>query len=162
MSAPRSLTRREWLARAIGGAAVLAVAGPAGLAGASITPPATLVTVHKDRSCQCCEKWVTHMRASGFKVVVRDEADIDAVKDQLGVPAGVRSCHTALVGGYLVEGHVPATDVRRLLGTRARVVGLAVPGMPSGTPGMEGPRGAERYEVVSFDARGQTKLFAKH
>jgi hypothetical protein len=102
------------------------------------------------------------MRASGFKVEVRDEKDIDGVKDQLGVPKGVRSCHTALVGGYLVEGHVPASDVRKLLDTRPKVVGLAVPGMPSGTPGMEGPRGAERYEVLSWDARGATKLYARH
>ena len=157
MSTP--ISRRDWLARALGGAAVLVVAGPSALAAA---PPATLVTVHKDRSCQCCEKWIAHMRASGFRVVVRDEADIDGVKDQLGVPAGVRSCHTALVGGYLVEGHVPASDVRKLLGARPKVVGLAVPGMPGGTPGMEGPRGAERYEVLSFDSRGRTQLYARH
>jgi hypothetical protein len=102
------------------------------------------------------------MRASGFNVVVRDEADIDGVKDQLGVPKGVRSCHTALVGGYMVEGHVPASDVRKLLATRAKVVGLAVPGMVNGTPGMEGPGGAQRYEVLSFDSRGRTKLYSKH
>jgi hypothetical protein len=155
-----SLTRRAWLARTLGGAAAIAVAGPARFA-AALVPP-TPITVHKDASCGCCEKWISHMRASGFRVDVRDEKDIDGVKDQLGVPKGVRSCHTALVGGYLVEGHVPASDVRKLLDTRPRVVGLAVPGMPSGTPGMEGPRGAQPYEVLSWDARGATKLYAKH
>lgn len=154
------LTRRDFLARSFGAAAVIAVAGPARLA-AALVPP-TLVTVHKDASCGCCEKWVSHMRASGFNVVVRDEADIDGVKDQLGVPKGVRSCHTALVGGYLVEGHVPASDVKRLLATRAKLVGLAVPGMVTGSPGMEGPGGAKRYEVLSFDSRGRTKLYARH
>jgi hypothetical protein len=146
--------------RALGGTAALAVAGPARIA-AALTPP-TLVTVHKDVSCSCCEKWVSHMRASGFNVVVRDEADLDGVKDQLGVPKGVRSCHTALVGGYLVEGHVPASDVKRLLATRAKLVGLAVPGMVTGSPGMEGPGGAKPYEVLSFDSMGRTKLYARH
>ena len=151
-----SLSRRDFLSAA----ALLAALGPSRLAAA--LAPATPITVHKDASCGCCEKWITHMRANGFKVEVRDEKDIDGVKDQLGVPKGVRSCHTALVGGYLVEGHVPASDVRKLLDTRPKVVGLAVPGMPSGTPGMEGPRGAERYEVLSWDARGATKLYARH
>lgn len=161
MSKTSSLTRREWLARAFGTAAALAVTGPAALAAA--LPAPTLVTVHKDKSCQCCEKWVTHMRSSGFRVVVRDEKDLDAVKDQLGVPVALRSCHTARVGSYLVEGHVPAADVRRMLTTRAKVVGLAVPGMPVGTPGMEIPgRAAERYDVLSFDSRGKTQVFAKH
>jgi hypothetical protein len=165
MSDSAPLSRREWLARALGGAALLAVSGRTALAeGASAArAPLPSVTVHKDRSCTCCEKWISHMRASGFTVAVRDEANIDAVKDQLGVPAAVRSCHTALVGGYLVEGHVPAADVKRLLAQRARVVGLAVPGMPTGTPGMEIPgRAAEKYEVLSFDSRGTTKLFARH
>ena len=165
MSSPAPLTRRQWLARALGGAAAVALTGPDLLGAAAATlapPPPTLVTVHKDEGCACCEKWVTHMRANGFRVVVHDEADVDAVKDQLGVPRGVRSCHTARVGGYLVEGHVPASDIRRLMSARAKVVGLAVPGMPVGTPGMEMARGAESYEVLSFDARGATKVFARH
>lgn len=157
-----SLSRRDFLTRVLGGAATLAVAGPARLAAAAAAAPPTLVTVHKDASCGCCEKWVSHMRASGFRVDVRDQADVDGVKDSLGVPKGVRSCHTALVGGYLVEGHVPASDVKKLLATRPKVVGLAVPGMPSGTPGMEGAGRAGRYEVLSWDARGQTKLYARH
>lgn len=164
MSDPTSLSRRAWLAQAFGAAAAFALTGPAALAAAAAPLDApTLVTVHKDKSCLCCEKWVAHMRSSGFRVVVRDEKDLDAVKDQLGVPVALRSCHTARVGSYLVEGHVPATDVRRMLTTRAKVVGLAVPGMPVGTPGMEIPgRPAERYDVLSFDARGKTQVFAKH
>lgn len=166
MSDSTSLSRREWLAAALGGAAALVATGrtaTALAAGAASAAPLPTVTVHKDESCSCCEKWVAHMRTSGFTVNVRDEADVDAVKDQLGVPTALRSCHTAVVGGYLVEGHVPAADVKRLLSTRAKVVGLAVPGMPTGTPGMEIPgRPADRYEVLSFDARGTTKTFAKH
>ena len=160
MSDAVRLTRREWLARALASTAAITLGGEQALA-ATLAPP-TLVTVHKDKSCSCCEKWVTHMRASGFRVVVRDEADLDAVKDKLGVPGPLRSCHTALVGGYLIEGHVPASDVRRVVSTRPKIVGLAVPGMPTGTPGMEGPRGPERYEVLSFDARGKTAVYAKH
>jgi len=164
MSSPAPLSRRDWLARALGGAAAIALAGPDALAAATaaLTAPPTLVTVHKDKSCACCEKWVTHMRASGFRVVVHDEPNVDAVKDEFGVPRALRSCHTARVGGYLVEGHVPASDVKRLMSSRPRVLGLAVPGMPVGTPGMEMPRGAESYEVLSFDARGATKVFARH
>jgi hypothetical protein len=157
------LSRREWLAHALGAVAGLAATGSAAflLEAAPGAPPIPM-TVHKDKSCACCEKWVSHVRASGFQVTVRDEPDIDGVKDQLGVPKAVRSCHTALVGGYLIEGHVPASDVKRLLQTRARVVGLTVPGMPSGTPGMEGPKGKEPYEVLSFDARGKTAVYRKH
>jgi len=163
MSDSAPLSRRDWLARALGGAALLALSGRAALAELAPSGALPTVTVHKDRSCTCCEKWIAHMRASGFTVTVRDEANIDAVKDQLGVPAAVRSCHTALVGGYLVEGHVPAADVKRLLAQRMKVVGLAVPGMPTGTPGMEIPgRAAETYQVLSFDSRGGTKVFAKH
>lgn len=168
MSDPTPLSRRQWLASALGGVAALAVTGRAASALAAATgappdAPLPAVTVHKDASCSCCEKWIAHMRSSGFTVTVRDEADIDAVKDELGVPAALRSCHTAVVGGYLVEGHVPAADVKRLLRTRARVAGLAVPGMPTGTPGMEIPgRRPDRYTVLAFDARGATKSFASH
>src|SRR2546423_2019745 len=97
---------------------------------------ATPITVYKSSTCGCCVKWVDYVRANGFVPTVFDEEDIDGVKDTLGVPASVRSCHTAVVGSYLLEGHVPAPDIRRLLAQHPKVAGLAVPGMRSGTPGM--------------------------
>jgi hypothetical protein len=119
------------------------------------------VFVYKTPSCGCCTDWVDHLRANGFAVTVEDVADLDAVKARLGVPRDLASCHTATVGGYVVEGHVPAGDVRRLLGEKPDAIGLAVPGMPIGSPGME--RGDERepYAVIAFGARGRS-VFATH
>ncbi len=102
------------------------------------------------------------MRAAGFATTVRDEADMNAVKRRLGVPDALASCHTGLVGGYVVEGHVPAADVLRLLRERPRAKGVAVPGMPAGSPGMEMGGRADRYDVVAFDANGATRVFATH
>ena len=115
------------------------------------------VTVYKDASCGCCKKWVEHMQASGFTVDAHDSADMDAVKDHYGVPSGVRSCHTALVGNYVVEGHVPAADVDRLLKEQPKVAGLAVPGNGDGKPGhgglrVEAVRGARLSEDRRDDA----------
>lgn len=121
------------------------------------------VIVHKSATCACCAAWVEHMRGAGFSVAVRDTSDLDAIKDALGVPSGKRSCHTAEVGGYFVEGHVPATDVKRLLSERTKVRGLTVPGMPLGSPGMEVPDGsAEPYVVEQVAADGSNSVFAKH
>ncbi len=121
------------------------------------------VIVHKSATCACCSAWVEHMRDAGFVVDVRDTSDLDAIKNALGVPTGKRSCHTAEVGGYFVEGHVPATDVKRLLSERTTVKGLTVPGMPSGSPGMEAPDGsAERYVVEEVASDGSTAVFAEH
>jgi len=124
------------------------------------------LTIYKDPACGCCEQWVTDMAAAGFRPAVHDVADLAAVKARLGVPAALHSCHTAVVGGYLVEGHVPAADVRRFLRERPRVGrvaarGLAVPGMPAGSPGMEGPP-PERYTVLAFATGGATTRFAAH
>jgi hypothetical protein len=95
------------------------------------------VTVHKSPSCGCCGKWAEHLRQHGFAVALRSTEDLDPVKLKYGVPANLASCHTALVGGYVIEGHVPAADIRRLLDQRPAVSGLTVPGMPAGSPGME-------------------------
>jgi len=123
----------------------------------------TPITVYKSRTCGCCTKWVDHIRANGFAPEVHDEEEMEALKDRLKVPEGVRSCHTAQIDGYLIEGHVPATDIRRLLAERPKTAGLAVPGMPSLTPGMAPPGVEPRdYEVVSFQPDGSTKLFARH
>ncbi len=113
-----------------------------------------VVRVNKDPSCGCCDGWVQHLRDAGFTVQVKETADLDAVRSRLGVPSDLAACHTAEVAGYVVEGHVPATAVRRLLLERPNARGIAVPGMPIGSPGMEGGR-PQRYEVVLFGAEGQ-------
>ena len=129
------------------------------LAGATVTRPP--VTVYKDPSCGCCKKWVEHMQSSGFTVTAIDRADMDALKDHYGVPSTVRSCHTAIVGNYVVEGHVPAADVDRLLKEQPKVTGLSVPGMVTGSPGMEGFL-SKSYVVVAFQKTGATTPFASH
>ena len=119
------------------------------------------VKVFKSATCDCCKKWVDHLRAHGFAVEVNDAADVDRVKRENHVPAQVSACHTALVGGYFVEGHVPAEDVERLLKERPRIAGLAVPGMPIGSPGMEGPD-PEPYDTLAVGTDGKATVFAPH
>ena len=129
---------------------LLAVGG----AGWAATLP--LVTVTKDPSCGCCGAWVDHLRAAGFPVRVVESDDVDTLKSRLGVPAELASCHTAEVEGYVVEGHVPAAALTRLLAERPAATGLAVPGMPAGSPGMDYPGTVpEPYEVVLFGPTGQ-------
>ncbi len=108
-----------------------------------------LITVHKDPTCGCCSGWVRHLQNAGFVTKVLDTKDIDAVKKQLGVPDDLAACHTAEVAGYIVEGHVPAAALKRFLAERPKARGLAVPGMPMGSPGMEGGK-PEKYDVVLF------------
>jgi hypothetical protein len=121
------------------------------------------LTVFKSPTCGCCSKWVDHVKAAGFTVDVHDEEDMDPVKDRLGVPADLRSCHTAQIEGYLIEGHVPADDITRLLSTRPKLAGLAVPGMPRSTPGMAvAGEPVEPYSVLSFQKDGATKVYARH
>lgn len=114
-----------------------------------------LVTVSKDPSCGCCGGWITHIEAAGFPVRVIESEDMSKVKQRLGVPLELSSCHTAEVDGYVIEGHVPAAAMKRLLADRPTAIGLAAPGMPAGSPGMDFP-GVEPdpYEVVLFDAAG--------
>jgi hypothetical protein len=112
------------------------------------------ITVHRDPSCGCCAGWVQHLRDAGFVVQVEETADLDAVRNRLGIPSDLAACHTAEVAGYLIEGHVSAAAVRRLLSERPIAKGLAVPGMPIGSPGMEGGK-PEPYTVVLFGADGQ-------
>jgi hypothetical protein len=122
--------------------------------------PKPEVQVYKSPTCGCCEKWVEHLRAEGFTVRTNDVPDVTPIKLENGVSPELSACHTAFVGGYVVEGHVPASDIRRLLAERPAVAGLAVPGMPVGSPGMEGPRPVP-YEVMSFGAQG-VRVFSKH
>ena len=134
-----SLTRRCVLA-----AAIVALQSPRSFA---VTPPR--VTVHRDPGCGCCSGWVEHLETSGYATKVIDTTDLAAVKRQLGVPADLAACHTAEVAGYVLEGHVPAAAIERLLSERPQAHGLAVPGMPVGSPGMEGGT-PEPYDVVLF------------
>jgi hypothetical protein len=158
----RMMTRRAWvasIAQSIGAGVALTTLLPARSAAATV---ATL-TVYKDPSCGCCTKWVAHLRAAGLKPDVHDRTDMDALKDSLGVPAALRSCHTAVAGRYVIEGHVPAADVKRFLAMAPKgIVGIAVPDMPAGAPGMEMPGRADRYDVIAFAPDGTTKLFARH
>ncbi|WP_458761313.1 DUF411 domain-containing protein [Afipia sp. TerB] len=114
----------------------------------------TIIRVHKDPSCGCCSGWVRHLEASGFGVAVQEEADLRIIRKRLGVPTDLAACHTAEAGGYVIEGHVPAAAIQRLLKERPVATGVAVPGMPVGSPGMEG--GApERYAVILFGLDGR-------
>ncbi|HEY8548771.1 MAG TPA: DUF411 domain-containing protein [Vicinamibacterales bacterium] len=118
--------------------------------------------VWKSATCGCCAKWNEHMAAAGFEVASTDVPDVNAVKDKHGVPPQLRSCHTGLVGGYVLEGHVPADVVQKLLKERpSDVVGIAVPGMPAGSPGMEVPGGrTDSYQIIAFDRNGKTRVYA--
>jgi hypothetical protein len=113
-----------------------------------------LVTVHRDPNCGCCSGWVQHLQKAGFPTNVLDVKDLDAVETRLGVPDDLAACHTAEVAGYVVEGHVPAVALKRLLAEKPDAAGLAVPGMPVGSPGMEGGT-VEKYEVVLFGPSGR-------
>ena len=134
--------------------------GSVGL-GAPLAAVAQDVTVYKSPSCGCCVGWIEHLQAHGFKVKVEHPEDMGAVKQSLGLKRELASCHTATVGGYVVEGHVPASDIKRLLVEKPAVAGLAVPGMPMGSPGMEGPR-KDPYEVLTFDRQGRVQVFSRH
>jgi hypothetical protein len=119
------------------------------------------ITVYKSPTCGCCGKWIEHLEAGGFAVEVIEVKNVGQIKKKNGVPAELASCHTALVDGYVIEGHVPAEDVKRLLEERPEIAGLAVPAMPIGSPGMEGPN-PEPYEVIAFTEEGSAYTYASH
>ena len=127
------------------------IAGAASLlqTGTLFAATEALITVHKDPTCGCCSGWVQHLHDAGFVTKVLDTSDIDAVKRRLGVPDDLAACHTAQLAGYIIEGHVPAAALKRFLAEKPNATGLAVPGMPIGSPGMEGGR-PEKYDVVLF------------
>lgn len=146
--------------------AAIALAG-FGLAAAAqqkpASAPAQKVTVYKTSSCGCCRLWVDHMKASGFEVQAMDvsAADVRAVSKAAGLPEDGTSCHTAKIGNYVVEGHVPASDIKRMLKEKPAIAGIAAPGMPQGSPGME-QGSKEPYDVVAFTKDGKTTVYAKH
>jgi hypothetical protein len=147
---------KNWTRRAM----LSAMATVAVAAGAGAQQPAK-ISVFKSPTCGCCSKWVEHVRAHGFAPTATNMDDMDSIKTKYNIPAAVQSCHTAIVDGYVIEGHVPAADIQRLLKERPAIVGLAAPGMPMGSPGMEGPNPA-RYDVLAFDKQGKTRVFATH
>jgi hypothetical protein len=122
-------------------------------------PAADTIVVYKSPTCGCCAEWVEHAKENGFAVTVFDVADVTPYKQKLGVPAGRVSCHTATVRGYTLEGHVPADLVRRMIDEKATFRGLAVPGMPIGSPGMEGAI-KQQYDVLAFDDAGNITVYA--
>lgn len=122
---------------------------------------ATEIIVYKSPTCGCCKKWVKHLRNNGFEVKAVDVKNIVPYKIKHGVTQPLASCHTALVDGHTIEGHVPAADIKRLLKERPKIKGLAVPGMPMGTPGMEGHR-KDAYNVVTFDTKGKTGVYSHY
>ena len=122
---------------------------------------ATTIAVIKDPDCGCCTEWVAHLRSAGFVVEVTDTREQPAISARLGVPEELRGCHSATVEGYVIEGHVPAADIRRLLAERPKAIGLAVPGMPLGSPGMEQGGRTQPYVTVLFD-KASGRVFARH
>lgn len=147
--------RKRWSSAAVIGLVVVGIVATKGPAqGQSPT-----IVVYKQPECGCCGHWVEHVKAAGFRVSMRNKSDLTEIKRRYAIEPSLMSCHTAVVEGYAVEGHVPADVIQRLLRERPAVTGIAVPGMPGGAPGMEGLV-RERYNVVAFDRGGSTRVYA--
>ena len=154
------MDRRTFLTRALAAGTVASLLPSLG----ESQPKLPTITVYKGATCGCCKAWIDHLQRSGLTVKGVDTDDLSGVKRMMGVPAALESCHTAVVGTYLVEGHVPAADIKRMLAQKPAIRGLAVPGMPIGSPGMEqgDPKQYERYAVIAFAVNGTTSVFARH
>lgn len=131
------------------------------LAGAVFAQSTLGIAVYKNQYCGCCHEWIKHLEKNGFKVTVNDVPDTAPVRESLGIPAKLGSCHTAKIAGYAIEGHVPAADIKRLLKEKPKAVGLAVPGMPAGSPGMESAN-PQPYNTLLVMKDGSTSVWAKH
>ncbi len=156
------ISRREWLTITVGGAAAALVTHAGRAFALPLIKPVRL-TVYKSPTCGCCRLWVTHAQSilGGWDIKTHDMDDLSEVKARLGVPASLHSCHTAISGPYVFEGHVPADLIKRFMTERPTALGLAVPGMPAGSPGMDmGPR-KEPYDVLLFNKAGKTRVYAK-
>ena len=154
------MDRRTFLTRALAAGTVATLLPSLG----ESQPKLPMITVYKGATCGCCKAWIDHLQRNGLTVKGVDTDDLSGVKRMMGVPAALESCHTAVVGTYLVEGHVPAADIKRMLAQKPAIRGLAVPGMPIGSPGMEqgDPKQYERYAVIAFAVNGTTSVFARH
>jgi len=142
-------------------ALAMLAAAPLALASMRALPAAPAVSMFKLNECGCCDLWAEHMRRNGFAVSVLAVPNLTPVRAKHGIPNIFGTCHTALVDGYAIEGHVPAADIQRLLRSKLKIAGLAVPGMPAGSPGMEGAR-SDPYEVLTFDRSGATQVYARY
>jgi len=120
------------------------------------------MTVYRSPTCGCCGKWLEHVKQNGFSVKDIVTNDVQAIKNSHGVGAELASCHTAIIDGYVVEGHVPASDINKLLQTKPDIAGIAAPGMPVGSPGMEMGGKADDYDVIGFDRDGKARVFSSH
>lgn len=134
-------------------------AGKSATAGKTPGKAAQAITVYRTATCGCCGKWVEHLEAAGFTPTVHIVPSMDQAPPTKGVPTALRSCHTATLEGYTIEGHVPADVIKKLLKERPKIAGIAVPGMPAGSPGMESPNPVP-YDIIAFDASGKTSVFA--
>ena len=141
---------------------LLLAATPLAIASLAAPAAAAVINVVKTASCGCCGKWVEHMRKAGHDVRVTNVEDVTPTARLLGVPDDLRSCHTSSVGGYAIEGHVPAADIARLLREKPKAAGLSVPGMVAGSPGMEMGSNRPLYQTIIFTRDGKRKLFAQH
>ena len=131
------------------------------LLSASLSAAPPEMTVYKTKTCGCCGKWVEHLRSNGFQVTVKEVPSTAPYRQQYGVPESLASCHTGVVNGYAIEGHIPAAEIHRLLKEHPKAKGLAVPGMPMGSPGMEGAS-KDTYSVIRFDADGKETIYHKY
>ena len=127
----------------------------------SQTAKAEEIMVYKSPTCGCCKKWIKHLETEGFNVTTKDMRDMKPIKRQLGVQPQFQSCHTAKVGKYFIEGHVSASDIKKLLKEKPDIKGLSVPGMPMGSPGMEGHR-KDKYDVIAMDKNNKATVYSKH
>lgn len=157
------MDRRDFLGSFTLAAVGIAVVGRSarGAAMPGSAAPFPPMTVYKTPTCGCCKEWVKHVESAGFKVKAVDMDDLSPIKRSAGVPAAMESCHTALVGPYVVEGHVPADLVRKMLDEKPKIAGLSVPGMVVGSPGMEQGNAKEPYSVVAFTRDGKTSVYAR-
>lgn len=148
-----------WRWTAVAGVLALGM-GAAPTDAAQAAPPLPGVVLYKSALCGCCTKWADHMRTAGFRVTIREIGSLTTIEERYGVPKGATSCHTSLVGGYVVVGHVPADIVQRLLTERPPIAGISAPGMPQSAPGMDAP-GRAPYDVVAFDREGYTRVYER-
>lgn len=161
MTHPRALWQRYGLALTGAAAALVAVVGASSAKPPTPALAAPEVVMFKSPTCQCCVRWAARLREAGFAVKEEHPPDLGAVRTRQGIRPEHAACHTALVGGYVVEGHVPPADIKRLLAERPAARGLVLPGMPIGSPGMEGPQ-TKPYEVLLLKHDGTTSVFARH
>lgn len=155
----RGLTRREWMVLVGGGIVLLSSVLMLGRVGRGLRPGVVPVLLYASETCECCRLWVAHLESHGYRVRVKYTSNLARRKDELGVPSGLRACHTAVVRDVVVEGHVPADTLTRFLAEHSGERGLAVADMPGGSPGMESIR-KEPFDVIAFRTDGRTRVYA--